>query len=728
MTTTNNAGTPGSPQVTLAYAYDKDGNRATLTDTTDTTGTADSYEYNARNLLDFAAQSGSGANASSVAPELAFFNYDAASNLTSLTRYANTAATTKVATTTYAYDNAERLTAISHANAAGGAISSYAYTLDAANRLTSEAHAWNGGSSTDTVTYGYTNNNQLTAVTHSNSALANEAFSYDQNGNRNASGQTTITGNEISSDGTYNYVYDADGNLVKKTSIATGIATVNKWDYRNRLVEVDSVASGVTTVVAAFTYDAINRQIAETDYPALPPLGDASFETPALASGSSQATPTGTPWTFTGNSGVAASGSGFTTGNPAVPDGAQVGYLNGTAGLSQTVANWAAGTYTISFDAAQCGNYGGRQEDFRVLVDGSVVATFKPTGTAYQFFTATFTASAGSHTIALQGLDSAGGDNTALIDAVSLSGATSQRETVYDGQTPLLDYNGSGTLTARYLSVPGAIDELLARQTSSGVAWYLDDREGSVKDLINNSGTVLDHVDYTAYGQVAAESAPGQGDRFKYAGMEFDAAIGLYYDRARDYDPAAGRFIGQDPMGFNAGDANLYSYTGNNASNLIDPSGLQEAPPAIPTPEKPKNPIDQDPGKPTSPKPGDPGPSRGTGPFPPPAPVPPVNRPPATTPQNPSTDPDHQLDLIKKLCKLRRTGRGRLPEEDDINQELKTYLLKLRSDIRSTPNGDAKNKLKDRYKLIFDLSRDPCGDKQEPLGPDPEKPIRIRPR
>ncbi len=144
----------------------------------------------------------------------------------------------------------------------------------------------------------------------------------------------------------------------------------------------------------------------------------------------------------------------------------------------------------------------------------------------------------------------------------------------YDGQTPLLDFNGSGTLTARYLSVPGAIDELLARQTASGVAWYLDDRQGSVKDLINNAGTVLDHVDYTAYGQVQAESAPSQGDRFKYAGMEYDAAINLYYDRRRYYDPATGRFIGQDPSGFAGGDPDLYRYTNNEPSGGIDPTGL----------------------------------------------------------------------------------------------------------------------------------------------------------
>jgi len=143
-----------------------------------------------------------------------------------------------------------------------------------------------------------------------------------------------------------------------------------------------------------------------------------------------------------------------------------------------------------------------------------------------------------------------------------------------------LDFNGAGQLQARYLSVPGAIDELLARQTASGVAWYLDDRLGSVKDIIDNTGTVLDHIDYTAYGQ-ATESAPPQGDRFKYAGMEFDAAISLYYDRARYYDPAAGRFITNDLSEFDGEDDNLYRYVGSNPPNYHDTTGLAKDLPTL---------------------------------------------------------------------------------------------------------------------------------------------------
>jgi RHS repeat-associated protein len=54
-----------------------------------------------------------------------------------------------------------------------------------------------------------------------------------------------------------------------------------------------------------------------------------------------------------------------------------------------------------------------------------------------------------------------------------------------------------------------------------------------------------------------------------------DAELGLYNYRAREYDPGAGRFLGEDPIGFGAGDANLYRYTGNGPTNATDALGLQ---------------------------------------------------------------------------------------------------------------------------------------------------------
>jgi RHS repeat-associated protein len=49
---------------------------------------------------------------------------------------------------------------------------------------------------------------------------------------------------------------------------------------------------------------------------------------------------------------------------------------------------------------------------------------------------------------------------------------------------------------------------------------------------------------------------------------------GMYYMRARYYDPRTGRFISQDPLGFDGGDVNLYIYAKNNPVLFSDPLGL----------------------------------------------------------------------------------------------------------------------------------------------------------
>ena len=132
--------------------------------------------------------------------------------------------------------------------------------------------------------------------------------------------------------------------------------------------------------------------------------------------------PTGSPWTFSGGAGISANGSGFTAGNPPAPEGSQIAFLQTDGSFSQSVAGWAAGTHTLSFVAAQRANYQASRQDFEVLVDGVVEGIFTPSGTSYQSYTtAAFTVSAGSHTITFQGLDSAGGDNTAFIDQVAIS-------------------------------------------------------------------------------------------------------------------------------------------------------------------------------------------------------------------------------------------------------------------------------------------------------------------
>jgi len=109
---------------------------------------------------------------------------------------------------------------------------------------------------------------------------------------------------------------------------------------------------------------------------------------------------------------------------------------------------------------------------------------------------------------------------------------------------------------------------------AEGVRWYLSDHLGTVRDLADAAGEVIDHLAYDAFGNVLAESNPAAGDRFRFTGREFDAATGQYYYRARYYDGRIGRFTSEDPLGLSAGDVNLYRYVHNRPTMATDPYGL----------------------------------------------------------------------------------------------------------------------------------------------------------
>lgn len=77
---------------------------------------------------------------------------------------------------------------------------------------------------------------------------------------------------------------------------------------------------------------------------------------------------------------------------------------------------------------------------------------------------------------------------------------------------------------------------------------------------------------------------------YQFTAREWDKETGLYYYRARYYDPMEGRFISKDPIGFESGDVNLYGYVHNNPINQTDPTGLSSAI-AIPVPRPKDIPI-----------------------------------------------------------------------------------------------------------------------------------------
>ncbi len=151
-----------------------------------------------------------------------------------------------------------------------------------------------------------------------------------------------------------------------------------------------------------------------------------SFETPSIGAGNYSYSPSGGFWTFSaqsGNSGsgLVANGSGFS--NPNAPEGTQAAFLQSYGTITQTLSGFTPGnSYTMTYSAAQrsgASQNGG--ESWNVVIDGNVIKSNAPGATSYTTYTATFTATAKTHTLAFVGTDLAGGDNTVFIDNVRFS-------------------------------------------------------------------------------------------------------------------------------------------------------------------------------------------------------------------------------------------------------------------------------------------------------------------
>jgi len=140
---------------------------------------------------------------------------------------------------------------------------------------------------------------------------------------------------------------------------------------------------------------------------------------------------------------------------------------------------------------------------------------------------------------------------------------------LYDGYNIVQELSGSKP-SASLLN--GGIDEIFTRTTTSANT-FLSDGLGSNLGLTSTLGTVATQYSYDPFGNTSS-SGSTSGNTFQYTGRENDSS-GLYFYRARYYNPALQRFISQDPIGFSGGDTNLYAYAANSPTNLVDPSGKQ---------------------------------------------------------------------------------------------------------------------------------------------------------
>ncbi|TKB95631.1 MAG: hypothetical protein E8D41_00280 [Nitrospira sp.] len=178
------------------------------------------------------------------------FAYDALSRRTSMTLPNGTQ-------TTYSYDPASQVTAILHQIVAS------ATQINKADYLYNPVG--NRTSLTDrrgSQAFGYDNLDRLTSASHPLLATP-QAFAYDPVGNRTTSGSVVNAGNQLTADATHSYQYDDNGNLTRKTLLATGNFTQYTYEAENRLTKVEDFVAGNPTAAATSTYryDGLGRRI-----------------------------------------------------------------------------------------------------------------------------------------------------------------------------------------------------------------------------------------------------------------------------------------------------------------------------------------------------------------------------------------------------------------------------------------------------------------------------------
>ena len=501
------------------YAYDAIGRLVSRTHSDGTPGLSVVYNDDARTVT-----------AANVADTLTW-SFDVVGQLSS------EASTRNAATLTYAYDLDGRRTGLS---LNGAVFSEYQYTQDLLSRIVRGTKVWefgydDVGQRTSmslpnglTTSYSYDPNlrwlNEIKVLNASSTEIMKASYTHDEVGNRLT--KSLLEGTETysydtldrltkssSSSGEQGWAYDEVGN--RTMSEASGIAQDARHDARNRLLD-----SGLTGTL---------RVSGETDEASTVSVNG---ETATLLEGNRF------------EKRVPFSGTGGQTITVQATDG------SGNARTSTYAVDPAAEASTYSHDA-----------------DGHLTQNVSGTDTwAYSWnaLGELVSVSKNSQPVASFEYDPAG-------RRVSKVTPTTTTSWLLDGMDILRETTtGANSETAYFVHGPG-IDEPLGREVSGAMTYYHADGLGSILKITDQSGAVVHEYRYDAWGNIQAGANRGG---FAFTGREWDPETGLYYYRARYYDPKAGRFISEDPIGF-AGGLNLATYVGNNPAGFVDPFGWQ---------------------------------------------------------------------------------------------------------------------------------------------------------
>jgi RHS repeat-associated protein len=445
----------------------------------------------------------------------------------------------------------------------------YAYDYDkVGNRMTmSVTH---NNEQAETHAYTYDAIYQITGVDYPSGFDENLAtdttFNYDAAGNRTSvidgSGTCTYTTNSLNqytAAGTTSYQYDDSGNMVHDENYAYG------YDPENRLVKVrksgpygtltlgDAMESPLTyTTGGDGNWTAANGGEGHDDMSAA--------HSPSLAQDEQS-------WMQTEVQGPGTI-SFWAKINPADAGNELKFYVDDTLRYSCDSEEWedfswevtGAGTHTLKWvyaRSSETSSSTGYVDDVGWTGALPAVPPPEPAATNWRYLEYTY--------------DASGRRIEKKYDYETVT------KYVYDGDDCIAEYNAYNQLKRKYIYGPG-VDQpicMIDTMTSPAVmSYYHFDALGSVVALTNSSGNTVEVYEYDVYGRVGASDA-SHPNRIMFTGREYDKETGLYYYRARYYNPQIGRFLQTDPIGYRDS-MNLYRCCRNNPVGFDDPWGSEE--------------------------------------------------------------------------------------------------------------------------------------------------------
>jgi RHS repeat-associated protein len=450
-------------------------------------------------------------------------------------------ANTPIRTISNTYDAAGQLKNINDPDA------SYALTYDLAGNLETVDNAGTPNAPNVLLKYAYNNVNNPISVTDTiNGQLrGTKSFTYDD---ANRVTRITQSGNGVSSK-RVDMGYDAAGQVkdVTRYSDLNGTGLVAKSEYvydrGGRLTQLSHAKGNTTLANYAWTYDFANRV---TGFNSPSGSTNYSYDKRDQLTGADYSSGSDENYSYDDNG--TRNSSGYQTGsnNQLQSDGVDNYQYDGEGNLTKRTDIVTGEVTEYSWDY--------RNRLTQVVAKNGGGSVIKSAKYSYD------------------------GLNRRIVREVDADGAGSAvpqfERLVYDGQHIALTFDGGGNQTHRYLHGVQT-DQILADESAGGsVLWPLTDNLGTVRDLVDSNGAILNRIGYDSFGKVVSQTNPSVGFRFGFTGRELDAETGNYYYNSRYYDPQVGRFISEDTIGFGGGDANLYRYVGNSSTNAIDPFGL----------------------------------------------------------------------------------------------------------------------------------------------------------